>query len=136
MNMAVRMNTARRIAALRLGALVLGATGLGTLDLGALGSSALGLGALSVSACHRDTAQSESAPAVGMGTYRAVLSLPGGELPFGLDLEPEGTAIVGYLVNGKERVKLDEVTAAGAHLDIRMPGYENRLIAAAKEDEL
>jgi peroxiredoxin len=91
---------------------------------------------LSVTACHRDTAQSESAPAVRMGTYRAVLTLPGGELPFGLDLEPEGTTTVGYLVNGKERLKLDEVTVAGAHLEIRMPGYENRLIADAKDDEL
>jgi peroxiredoxin len=71
-----------------------------------------------------------------MGTYRAVLTLPGGELPFGLDLEPEGTTTVGYLVNGKERLKLDEVTVAGAHLEIRMPGYENRLIADAKDDEL
>jgi peroxiredoxin len=113
------------MAALRLRALLLGV---------------LCLGALSVTACHRDTAQSESAPAVGravrMGTYRAVLTLPGGELPFGLDLEPEGTTTVGYLVNGKERLKLDEVTVAGAHLEIRMPGYENRLIADAKDDEL
>jgi peroxiredoxin len=137
MNTAEWMNTAGRIAALRLGVLLLGASGSG---LGALDLGVLGLGALSVSACHRDTAQSESAPAerpaVRMGTYRAVLTLPGGELPFGLDLEPEGTATVGYLVNGKERLKLDEVTVAGAHLEIRMPGYENRLIADAKDDEL
>jgi thiol-disulfide isomerase/thioredoxin len=31
---------------------------------------------------------------------------------------------------------LDEVTIAGGHLDIRMPGYENRLIADAKGDQL
>jgi peroxiredoxin len=138
MNTAVRMNTARRMAVLRLGARFLGASGpgLGALDLRVLGLGVLGLGALSVSACHRDTAQSESQPALRMGTYRAVLTLPGGELPFGLDLEPAGAATVGYLVNGKERVKLDEVTVSGAHLDIRMPGYENRLIADAKDDEL
>lgn len=123
MNTAVRMNTARRIAALRLGVLLLGASG----------SS---LVALSMSACHRETAQTDSAPAVRMGTYRAVLDLPGGELPFGLDLEPSGTSAVGFLVNGEERVKLDEVTIAGAHLEIRMPGYENRLIADARDDEL
>jgi peroxiredoxin len=102
----------------------------------ALGLGALYLGTLGLSACHGGTAQSESAAAVRMGTYRAVLTLPGGELPFGLVLEPEGTTSVGYLVNGKERVKLDEVTVAGAHLEIRMPGYENRLIADAKGDEL
>jgi hypothetical protein len=98
--------------------------------------AALYLGTLGLSACHRGTPQSESATAVRMGTYRAVLTLPGGELPFALDLEPAGTTSVGYLVNGKERVKLDEVTVTGAHLEIRMPGYENRLIADAKGDEL
>jgi thiol-disulfide isomerase/thioredoxin len=106
------------------------------------GLIAMGLGILALGACHRGgpsgegAARSESAPAVKMGLYRAVLTLPGGELPFGLDLEPEGTATVGYLVNGKERLKLEEVAVAGGHLEIRMPGYENRLIADAAGDEL
>src|SRR5450432_2248631 len=83
--------------------------------------------ALALGACHRGPT---------MGTYRAVLQLPAGELPFGLDLEHEGSATVGYLLNGKERVKLNEVTVAGSHLEMRMPGYENRLSADAKGDEL
>jgi thiol-disulfide isomerase/thioredoxin len=102
---------------------------------------------LAMCACHRTpqgaaaaaasaAAVSAAAPGVPLGLYRAVLTLPGGELPVGLDLEHEGAATVGYLVNGPERVKLDEVTITGSHLDIRMPGYENRLIADAKGDEL
>jgi thiol-disulfide isomerase/thioredoxin len=71
-----------------------------------------------------------------MGTYRAVLQLPAGELPFGFDLEREGTGTVGYLLNGTERVKLTEVTVAGTHLEIRMPGYENRLSADANGNQL
>jgi len=101
----------------------------------------LALGALALAACHRGSPQSESATTasatdVAIGTYRAVLTLPGGELPFGLDLEREGSATVGYLLNGGERVKLNEVTIAGPHLEIRMPGYENRLVADAKGDDL
>jgi thiol-disulfide isomerase/thioredoxin len=92
--------------------------------------------ALTLAACHRGAQQSATAAGPAMGTYRAVLQLPAGELPFGLDLEHEGTATVGYLLNGKERVKLTEVTVSGTHLDIRMPGYENRLSADAKGDEL
>jgi len=57
-------------------------------------------------------------------------------LPFGFELQREGTGAVGYLLNGKERVKLTEVTVTGQHLDIRMPGYENRLSADAKGDQL
>src|SRR5271157_1282820 len=85
---------------------------------------------LSLAACHRD------APAVKMGTYRAVLQVPGGELPFGLELVSQGSATVGYLVNGKERLRLSEVAIDGAHLTIRMPGYETRLDADAAGGQL
>jgi thiol-disulfide isomerase/thioredoxin len=97
----------------------------------ALGLAALGLLAVGLSAlvgCHRAE--------VPMGLYRAVLTLPGGELPVGLELERDGSATVGFLINGPERVKLDEVTTAGSHLEIRMPGFENRLVADARGDEL
>ena len=68
---------------------------------------------------------------VEMGTYRAILKLPGGDLPFGLELAQEATGPVGYLINGDEHVKLTEVTIKGSHIEIKMPGYENRLIADA-----
>jgi thiol-disulfide isomerase/thioredoxin len=70
------------------------------------------------------------------GIYRAVLRLPGGELPFGLDLERAGSTWTGYLMNGPERLKLDEVAIEGSHLQIRMPGYENRLTADRHGDQL
>jgi thiol-disulfide isomerase/thioredoxin len=91
--------------------------------------------AFAIAAVH-PAAASPAAAGPSMGTYRAVLQLPAGELPFGFELKHEGTATVGYLLNGKERVKLTEVTVAGTHLDIRMPGYENRLSADAKGDQL
>ena len=71
-----------------------------------------------------------------MGTYRAVLELPGGALPFGLELAREGPSTVGYLLNGAERLKLNEISIVGAHLDIAMPGYENHLLADATGDGL
>ncbi len=70
------------------------------------------------------------------GVYRAVLQLPGGDLPFGLDLEHESSGWVGYLLNGSERLKLSEVTVAGPHLQITMPGYLNRLTADARNNGL
>jgi thiol-disulfide isomerase/thioredoxin len=70
------------------------------------------------------------------GTYRAVLQVPGGDLPFEFDLAREGSAWVGYLVNGPERVQLREITVDGAHLQVKMPGYENRLTADAEGDQL
>jgi thiol-disulfide isomerase/thioredoxin len=70
------------------------------------------------------------------GTYRVVLQLPGGELPFGLDLEREGSDWIGFLINGPERLKVSEVAVDGSHLEIKMPGYENRLTADAKNAAL
>jgi peroxiredoxin len=94
--------------------------------------------AVAVSACGSGSPQSAAAPSGGvkLGTYRAVLTLPNGELPFGLDLVKEGSETVGYLINGKERLKLSEVKISGSHLDIAMPGYENRLTADASGDQL
>jgi len=85
------------------------------------------LTAFALSGCQRN------APAAGvqMGTYRAVLTVPGGEVPFGLVLEQQGPAVVGYLINGPERLPLNEVKISGTHLEVLMPGYENRLIAEA-----
>jgi len=72
---------------------------------------------------------------VKLGTYRVVLQTPGGELPFGLELQ-KGSGLVGYLINGQERLQLSDVKISGAHLEIRMPGYENVLTADAAGDEL
>src|SRR5271167_1594875 len=93
-------------------------------------AAAIFMTGLSVAACHRE------APSVKLGTYRAVLQVPGGELPFGLELAKEESATVGYLLNGKERLRLSEVKIDGTHLEVRMPGYETRLSADAAGDQL
>jgi peroxiredoxin len=95
--------------------------------------------ALALAACHQaDTPAPAAASSndVKMGTYRVVLTTPGGELPFGLELKQEGSHPVGYLINGEERLLLGEVRIAGSHLEIPMPGYENVLKADAVGNEL
>jgi peroxiredoxin len=63
------------------------------------------------------------------GTYRAVLSLPGGDLPFGLQLTNENGKTVAYLINGDERVRVPEVEIDGRRLRMTMPAFGNRLAA-------
>jgi peroxiredoxin len=108
-------------------------------------AASMAISLLTLAGCHRDTAQNEAASAgnaaganaggsnagVKLGSYRAVLQTPGGELPFGLDLVQQDSQVVGFLVNGQERLLLSEVKIAGSHLEIRMPGYENVLTADA-----
>jgi thiol-disulfide isomerase/thioredoxin len=70
------------------------------------------------------------------GSYRAVLEVPGGDLPFGLDVAHEESGIVLYLVNGEERVRVDEATASEGRLTATMPGYENTLSAEIRGGKL
>jgi thiol-disulfide isomerase/thioredoxin len=93
--------------------------------------------ALALAACGRAVAPGGPAREnIKAGTYRVVLRLPGGELPFGLDLERDGPGWTGFLINGPERLKVREVAVDGSHLEIKMPGYENRLTADAKDGQL
>ena len=93
---------------------------------------------VALTACGGPGAQgSTSRESIKPGTYRVVLQLPGGELPFGLDLQRESSGgWVGHLINGPERLELREVTVSGPHLEIKMPGYENHLTADAHGGEL
>jgi hypothetical protein len=73
---------------------------------------------------------------VNPGTYRVVLQVPGGDLPFGLELTRAGLIWVAYVVNGPERLKVDGVLVKGSHVEITMPGYDSRLTADATGDGL
>lgn len=64
-----------------------------------------------------------------LGPYRAVLSVAGGDLPFGLELAEENGELVAYLVNGPERARAPDVRLDGDRLSIAMPGYPHRLEA-------
>jgi thiol-disulfide isomerase/thioredoxin len=93
--------------------------------------------AIALGGCGRAHAPGGAArESIKTGTYRVVLQLPGGELPFGLDLEREGPGWTAFLINGPERLKVSEVSVDGAHLEIKMPGYENRLTADSKGGQL
>ncbi len=70
------------------------------------------------------------------GSYRAVVEVPGGDLPFGLDVAKEESGFVLYLVNGKERVRVPEVVVETGRVTARMPGYDNTLTANISGDEL
>jgi peroxiredoxin len=71
------------------------------------------------------------------GSYRATLALPGKKsVPFGLDIAQEETGKVLYVINGDERIRLDEVKATPGSLEARFPGYETTLTARAAGDEL
>ncbi|MBB6092877.1 thiol-disulfide isomerase/thioredoxin [Povalibacter uvarum] len=70
------------------------------------------------------------------GRYRAVLELPGGDAPFGLDIAREDEKTVLYLSNGTERTRVANVTVHDGELSAVFPGYENTLRAKVSRDAL
>lgn len=70
------------------------------------------------------------------GTYRAVLEIPGGDLPFGLVLAQEGGRWIAELVNGTRSVRVTDVQLDGGSLKMSMPGYLNRISLSARRGRL
>jgi hypothetical protein len=69
------------------------------------------------------------------GRYRAVLDVPGGELPVGLEIERDGAALALVLVNGPERTPPAPVAVTGDRLTATLPGG-GTLSATVRGDEL
>ena len=93
-------------------------------------SAVLFAGALLLAAC------SSRVDAPTVGVYRATLSLPGGEAPFGLEVAREGDRHVLYLTNGAERTTVRDVTVSSGELSAAFPGYENSLRATIYRERL
>src|SRR5688572_29408596 len=70
------------------------------------------------------------------GVYRAVLTLPGGEAPFGLELARRNESWVAYLINGPQRVEVTQSRVDGRRLSMNFPGYVNTLAAKADDGRL
>jgi hypothetical protein len=70
------------------------------------------------------------------GHYRAVIELPGGELPFGLDIERVDQAWALFLVNGAERIGVANVTVADGRLTAATAGAGNTITASIRGDRL
>lgn len=71
-----------------------------------------------------------------LGAYRAVLQLPGGEAPVGLEIAQEQGRYVIDLLNSTERTRISNVNVAGGELTAVFPGYENSLRASILADGL
>jgi len=79
-----------------------------------------------LSACARDT--TPEVEGLKVGPWRAVLQLPGGELPFGMSVTDVGGKPIVTLINGESRVEINEITIKDGEATLLMPGFANRLV--------
>lgn len=78
-----------------------------------------------LNACSQDS--TPQVDGLRVGPWRAVLQLPGGELPFGMSVSARDGKPVVTLVNGDNRVEVTEITVKDNTVAMLMPGFENRI---------
>jgi thiol-disulfide isomerase/thioredoxin len=68
------------------------------------------------------------------GSWRAVLTSPGGELPFTLRVVREGNALRAVIVNGAEQAPVSGVDVHDSSIRIRFDGYDSAINANLSDD--
>jgi peroxiredoxin len=94
----------------------------------------VGVACLALAACARSDARDEAASWA--GRWRVALQLPGGELPFGLEITADAGRLTATIVNGVERLAVDEAALVDGQLLLRLPGYDTELLARRVEGRL
>lgn len=71
-----------------------------------------------------------------LGIWRAVLNIHGNELPFNFELtEKNGTYLI-HILNGLEKIEVNEITIRNDSLIIRLPVYDSEIHAAVKTNKM
>jgi peroxiredoxin len=83
----------------------------------------------------RADAAPAAAPGGLAGTWRVTLALPGGALPFGLEVKRHGTVVSAVLLNPPERMRAETATIDGDTLTLGFPSYGSRLVLRLGADD-
>jgi thiol-disulfide isomerase/thioredoxin len=84
--------------------------------------------ALVVAACEQPT-EVDVSPELQTGYWRATVQVPGGDIDTGFELSQEDGSWHAYLINGQERVPVDEVRYENRELMLRFPAFNNHIRA-------
>ncbi|WP_345236166.1 TlpA disulfide reductase family protein [Hymenobacter saemangeumensis] len=105
---------------------------------GLLATTALGLG---LAGCHSSPSENDkadtaaAAPALKEGPWRGELSAQGQKIPFLFEVKTEAGKPVVYLINkglnGEERLRCDEISAAGDSTTIKLHVFDAALVVRA-----
>ncbi|MBI3450844.1 MAG: TlpA family protein disulfide reductase [Acidobacteria bacterium] len=69
-----------------------------------------------------------------IGSWRAAVVSPGGDIPFGLVVEKGVGPLSAYVVNGDEKVLFTSVNISGAKLTLRFDHYDSQIVAEISAD--
>ncbi len=90
---------------------------------------------LSVSACNQPPSVYET-PVLQTGYWQASITLPGGDIETGIEISRAGEIYQASLVNGQERVRINDVSFLGGELLLRFPAFNNEIRAILIDGKL
>lgn len=90
---------------------------------------------MSVGACERPETVAE-APVLQPGYWQATITLPGGNIETGIEIGKTGERYHANLINGQERVRINEVHFDGGELLLRFPAFNNEIRATLSDGRL
>ena len=71
------------------------------------------------------------------GEWRAVIEMPGGDLPFTLQMvDPQASGVKAYVINGDERVPVTHMQVDGDQVLIDFPAFNNRIVGTLTDNSL
>lgn len=70
------------------------------------------------------------------GYWQAHITLPGGDIETGIELSRDGDIYQASLINGQERVRIDEVTFIDGELRLKFPAFNNEIRASFADGRL
>ena len=95
-----------------------------------------GTAAMLLSAACEQPAPGATTPALPHGYWQASISLPGAEIETGIELSRDKEMVSASLINGQERVRIDEVTFVNGELRLRFPAFNNVIQATLADNRL
>lgn len=70
------------------------------------------------------------------GLYQATISVPGGDIPFQLDISDSPAGLRAMIINGDERIAVPAITLNADRVQLAFPAFNNRIDAKVSETGL
>src|ERR1041384_726191 len=70
------------------------------------------------------------------GIWRAALSLPDAELPFNFELKKNAAAYTFEIINGEEKIPVNEITLKDDSLFAKLPVFDSEIKVKISQDEM
>lgn len=96
-----------------------------------------GAALISLYGCEKPVQVSEQAPVeLEAGYWQAYITLPGGDVETGIEISRDGENYQASLINGQERVRIDDVIFVDGELTLRFPTFNSEVRASLVDGRL